>query len=211
MTNEQPEPSTEIDFRPPQGTLDDDHIWERREQESSLNFLAFCEYRDLGVRRTVRRAAAQFYTRHQQEDDPEGGRSGVAIFKDWAMKHAWTTRAEAYDIWLEAELRANAHQALRDMRERHAAVAQMAVEKAADRLAIAETDEIALGDAIKLLKEAAAIERVARGDADRVTLEGVAGGEPISIAPAISADGLEARIQAILSERRQAEAIEVTE
>ena len=61
--------------------------WEQQPGESSRAFGAFCAYRDLGPRRSLRAAAAAFY-----------GRSSAALERQvdkWSGAFRWVERASA--------------------------------------------------------------------------------------------------------------------
>src|SRR5216684_2052292 len=85
--------------------------WEQQPGESSRAFGAFCAYRDLGPRRSLRAAAAAFY-----------GRTSAAVerqFDKWSGAFGWVERASAWDRHLDAEARRAQEEARREMVERH--------------------------------------------------------------------------------------------
>jgi hypothetical protein len=97
--------------------------------------------------------------------------------KSWSATHNWVARANAYDTYLDEQTRYEQLEAVKDMRRRHAAVASMALAKAAERLRIASSESLSINDASKLLDLAVKIERLARGEAsERHELSGLNGG-----------------------------------
>ena len=93
-------------------------FWERQPDESATAYQAFCTYRDMGLTRSLRKAAEVFYA--DREDD-EGGYQGtterlpgpaqIQRFKEWSRQNLWQSRVEAFDaeearkrsVWLEQE------------------------------------------------------------------------------------------------------------
>ncbi len=82
-------------------------FWERQEGEPHTAYMAFCEYRDAGLTRSLRRAAAIFYAENSDDHrdqgetagSPEIGTSGqVARFKAWSRRWMWRARVEAFDV-----------------------------------------------------------------------------------------------------------------
>jgi hypothetical protein len=78
--------------------------WERLEDEPPMAYAAFCEYRDEGITRSLRRAAQNFYAQHGDDEghrtDTEGTPPGAAAlrrFKEWSRTWMWRARVEAFD------------------------------------------------------------------------------------------------------------------
>src|SRR5262245_35576295 len=85
--------------------------WEQQPGESSRAFGAFCVYRDLGPRRSLRAAATAFY-----------GRSAAGLERQldkWSRAFHWVDRASAWDRHLDAETCRAQEKARHDMAERH--------------------------------------------------------------------------------------------
>ncbi len=82
-------------------------FWERQPDEPNTAYQAFCTYRDMGLARSLRSAAAAFYQSNEADaggdrtettGSPESGTSGqVARFKEWSRTWMWTARVEAFD------------------------------------------------------------------------------------------------------------------
>ncbi len=82
------------------GTL----FWEKLPEETSHAYQAFAIYRDQGITRSLRSAAAAFYTKdgggaqREPKGGPKSGTSGqIARFKEWSRRNMWTARVEAFD------------------------------------------------------------------------------------------------------------------
>src|SRR5690349_20623085 len=100
--------------------------WEQQAGESARAFGAFCVYRDLGPRRSLRAAAAAFY-----------GQSSAARERQcdkWSRAFHWVARASAWDRHLDTEARQAQEAARREMAERHVKEARALQAKAVERL-----------------------------------------------------------------------------
>jgi hypothetical protein len=63
-------------------------IWEKQADETPKSYNAFCAYRDLGIHRTLQKAAQIHYGR---ED------ANKRQLETWSAKYDWVKRAAAYD------------------------------------------------------------------------------------------------------------------
>jgi hypothetical protein len=68
--------------------------WERRPDESGQAYKAFCEYRDLGLERTIKSAYQKAIKRPTQYTS---GR-----WTSWSVRYEWDARARAYDAHIAA-------------------------------------------------------------------------------------------------------------
>jgi len=68
------------------------HSWERETGETQRAYEAFKIYRDLGPRRSLRRAAELVYGE---------GTGSVRRIEKWSRAHDWVARAQAYDDYHE--------------------------------------------------------------------------------------------------------------
>ena len=143
--------------------------WEQRPGETARAFGAWAAYRDLGPKRTLAAAARAYY-----------GRTSGALERQldkWSVAFGWVARARAWDAHLDAEARKAQEQARRQMAERHAAEAVALQEMALRRLKAMSPDELAPGDVLQFLVDAAKLERLARGEPETVSEERRQGGE----------------------------------
>jgi hypothetical protein len=149
--------------------------WEQQPGESSRAFGAFCAYRDLGPRRSLRAAAEAYYRR-----------SSAAVLRQcttWSAAFAWVERAAAWDRHLDAEARRAQEEARREMAERHAREARALQAKAVERLRALRPEELAPADLLRYLVEAAKLERLALGEPDAVRRQELTGkgGGPLGV------------------------------
>lgn len=67
---------------------DTPNLWERLDSDTDKSFAAFCIYRDMGDRRSLDKAAQDYY-----------GKSRVSLgqFEKWSVDHNWQERVAAFD------------------------------------------------------------------------------------------------------------------
>lgn len=182
-----------------------DHIeppdpWDPVKGETARGYEAFRMFLSLGAGRTLKTVTAQTYG----IENPSGNSAKYRQVKKWSAQFRWFDRAMAYDLWREGELRRDAIEAERDMRRRHATVASVALQKAAEKLRSLNSETLSAREATALLDTAVRVERLARDVADRQEISGPGGG-PISI----DVDALERKIASVLG--RVDEEVEVDE
>jgi hypothetical protein len=134
--------------------------WEQQAGESTRAFGAFCVYRDLGPRRSLRAAAAAFY-----------GRTSAAVERQldkWSRAYHWVERTGAWDRNLDAEACKAQQEARREMVERHVKEARALQAKALERLRALIPEELGPADLLRYIIEAAKLERLALGEPDTV-------------------------------------------
>src|SRR6516164_8756210 len=134
--------------------------WEQQTGESSRAYGAFCAYRDLGPRRSLRAAATAFY-----------GRASAALERqldNWSRAFSWVERTSAWDGHLDAEARAAQEEARHDMVKRHLQEALALQSKALERLRALVPEELQPADLLRYIVEAAKLERLALGEPDTV-------------------------------------------
>jgi hypothetical protein len=134
--------------------------WEQQPGESARAFGAFCVYRDLGPRRSLRAAAAAFYGRTSAASERQ--------LDKWSRAFSWVERASAWDRHLDAEARAAQEQARREMVERHVREARALQAKALERLRALCPEELGPADLLRYIVEAAKLERLTLGEPDTV-------------------------------------------
>jgi hypothetical protein len=149
--------------------------WEQQRGESARAFGAFCIYRDLGPRRTLRAAAQKFY-----------GRAAASLERQidkWSRAFRWLERANDWDRHLDFEARRVQEEVRREMVERHVKESQLLQAKALERLRALRPEELEPADLLRYLVEAAKLERLALGEPDSVQRQEVTGrgGAPLHI------------------------------
>lgn len=136
--------------------------WDRRQNETTKAYEAFCIYRDMGRERSLAKVSEK-----QQK-------SGSLIGR-WSREHGWVDRAAQWDDEQERIEREIAQKeqvkAIRDMRKRHADVAHAMILKAAKALTRIPEDEIKPQDISRMVDVAAKLERISRGDVGEVVEE----------------------------------------
>ena len=90
-------------------------FWEQQPDETAHAYHAFAAYRDLGITRSIRKAAGTFYG---TGTDPK--LSQINTMKAWSSQNLWVARAEAFDAHMDRERIIELEQARRDHVERAA-------------------------------------------------------------------------------------------
>ena len=134
--------------------------WEQQPGESARAFGAFCAYRDLGPRRSLRAAAAAFY------GQPSAARERQV--DKWSRAFRWVERTSAWDRHLDAEACQAQEEARREMAVRHVREARALQAKALERLRALRPEELGPADLLRYFVEAAKLERLALGEPDTV-------------------------------------------
>jgi hypothetical protein len=133
----------------------------RRPGESARAFAAFCCYRDLGPKRSLREACRRFY------DGETPGK--VRQLERWSAAWGWGARAAAWDEELDRQARETQERQRRGMAGRHARLAVACQDKALARLAAMKAEELGPAEVLRYLVEAARLERTAWGEPETVT------------------------------------------
>jgi hypothetical protein len=141
--------------------------WEQQPGESARAFGAFCVYRDLGPRRTLRAAAAAYYRR-------TSGTLERQVDK-WSSAFRWIERASAWDRHLDDEARQAQEVAHREMAQRHVREARALQAKALERLRTILPEELSPADVLRYFVEAVKLERLALGEPETVQRQEVTG------------------------------------
>jgi hypothetical protein len=147
--------------------------WEQQPRESARAFGAFCAYRDLGPRRSLRAAAEKFYQRSSEAVSRQ--------FRTWSSTFRWVERASAWDRHLDAQARQAQETARREMMERHVKEARALQTKALERLRTLRPEELGPAELLRYFVEAARLERLALGEPEAVQRQELTGkgGSPL--------------------------------
>ena len=144
------------------GKVNTPEPWERRQDESTKAYEAFCTYRDMGRERSLSKVAEKL-----QKSETLMGR--------WSRTYDWVDRAAKWDDEqdrIEREIAQKEQaKAIKDMRKRHADLAQAMLIKSARALARIPEDEIKPGDVSRMVDIASKLERISRGDVGEVIEE----------------------------------------
>ena len=162
--------------------------WEKQEHETSKAYAAFCAYRDMGTDRSLVKIIPILYG---QNNDYKA-RSKQGQISAWSSKYGWVARVEAYDVYLEENVRRESEAAIKKMAHDHALVASLAIHKGAERIQLivngADKDgnplpsELTPKEAIDFIRFGAELERKSRGAPDQlVELSGEVKGSSVVI------------------------------
>ena len=144
------------------GKVNTPQPWERRPEESTKAYEAFCTYRDMGRERSLSKVAEKL-----QKSDTLIGR--------WSRTYGWVERAAKWDdeqdrIERETALREQV-KAIKEMRKRHADLGTAMLIKAAQALKSIPIQDIKPGDISRMVDVASKLERISRGDVGEVVEE----------------------------------------
>jgi hypothetical protein len=145
--------------------------WEKQNEESGPAFQAFVVYRDqgLGNRSTARVSEAL-------------GKS-VVLMHRWSRRWQWVSRVDAYDRFLDDQMRDRHLRELYEAKDRHANLARLMQSKFLERLRDVPADQLPLAILAPMLKVATDVELRALGESTlkvETELTGARGG-PITL------------------------------
>ena len=148
---------------------DSGEFWERLEGESDAVYSAFSYYRDLGISRTLKRAACAYYSErgYQGATEELPTTSQVQRFKKWSARWLWVARCEAFDAE-ESRLRMLKMQHRRiETAEHHWNIGALTLNRVAAALqnAAAFGEDLPLRSLPQFMREGSAIQRLALGEA----------------------------------------------
>ncbi len=143
-----------------------DAVWLKQPGETALSYEAFCKFRDLGPRRSLRQATKAAY---DLDELPSNNSSKLWVVKKWSAKFDWVERAWAYDAHIDRMSRIEQVETAKLMVRRHAAVATVAIAKAGERINAINPAQLTPREAAALLDLGVKIERTARGQVSEFT------------------------------------------
>ena len=143
-------------------------FWGRLDEEPATAYSAFCCYRDMGIARSLRKAAKAFYVeRDGHRRDTEGLPTGSQLsrFKEWSSRYMWRARVEAYDAEEAAERSCKLKERRIRSAEFHFNLAQLALQRCAERLQTMalEGEVVPLRTLPRMMDVAAQMQRLALG------------------------------------------------
>lgn len=95
--------------------------WERQPHESAKAYHAFCLYRDMAEARSLQKVCEKL------------GKSKTLMDR-WSARWGWASRVEAYDVYMERQLRLESEEERKAMARRHAQIATGMLTRVAKRL-----------------------------------------------------------------------------
>ena len=148
--------------------------WEKQDHETSKAYAAFCAYRDMGTDRSFTKAIPIIF--NNIPDDKIRLKYGQ--ISAWSSKYGWVARVEAYDVYLEENVRRESEAAIKKMAHDHALVASLAIHKGAERIQLIVNgadkkgnplpSELTPKEAIDFIRFGAELERKSRGAPDQL-------------------------------------------
>lgn len=150
--------------------------YDRLDDETVEDFTIFALYRDMGVRRSVKRAAEK---------------AEVAVYRvsELSRRHAWRSRADAFDDAMDRQARRELAAEIISERKKTAAIIRVARQKVVDRVMEIDPSELSPRDVAVWLEVLTKLSRQAHGDTEvtKVEVTGKDGG-PITMAQEMTAE-----------------------
>ena len=103
--------------------------WERRTGETLKAFDAFCTYRDMGKKRSVRSVA-------------EALNKSVTLIARWSSGHKWVKRVEKYEDYLARETMLDNEELIKNAKRREMLVGTTMMNKLIERINSLQPEEI---------------------------------------------------------------------
>ena len=148
--------------------------WEKQDHETSKAYAAFCAYRDMGTDRSFAKIIPTVYGQIPLSKH----RAKRGQLSEWSVKYGWVARVEAYDVYLEENVRRESEAAIKKMAHDHALVASLAIHKGAERIQLIMNgkdekgnplpSELTPKEAIDFIRFGAELERKSRGAPDQL-------------------------------------------
>lgn len=133
-------------------------LWERQPNETAKAFEAFVIYRDMGVNRSIRKAAQTL-------------NKAVTTLAEWSTKHEWVKRVAAWDAEQDRIARNELVAEMASTRKKQRKQAQRMQEKGMELLESISIGDAKLSEIVSLLKAGMEQERIAIGDVGEVIEE----------------------------------------
>lgn len=176
--------------------------WEMQPGESPLGYQVFCQYRDLGPNRGMRRIARKT-ARDGDTAVVQAGVASMARIQLWSVRWDWVARAQAYDRHL-AEIRRQAiedehvemahRQARAAIEVQNLAMARLLGGADVEGLKPADLKPV---DVIRWLEVGQKIERLARGEPDTIQRHEGPDGGPVRVAAVTSDEEMLANMRVL--------------
>jgi hypothetical protein len=142
--------------------------WDRQVGEGPKAYAAFLTYRELPAgTRSTRRCVPLHYGSEFTDDHPSF-RAKWKVLQHWCARYEWVERCCLWDAHQSIQLAAQRVYDVQRMRDRHAAIATIALEKASERLSTLDPDDMGVHDLVKLIDLGVKVERLSRGDPDAI-------------------------------------------
>ncbi len=145
--------------------------------EPAAAWAAFCAYRALGPRRSIRGA----YRQRSGNEGATGNGQASGCWNAWARAYRWRERAEEWDRHVDREARLAHVDAVREMNRRQVELFQAVQAKALEALAKTTAEDLAPPDIVRWLVEATKGERLARGEVTEAVRNEQAGENKVTL------------------------------
>lgn len=184
--------------------------WEQLQRESPKAYSAFVMYRDLGIRRTLRKVAALYYEVTEESVGAGGENSNkVRNIEIWSSKFSWVQRAEKWDQHIQSLKDQRTEDDVLAMKERHASIAMAAQSRVVAALNSVDPTKMNLLQLLQTLDIAVRNERLARGVP--ATVDAIVAGDKSPQLSAVSDETLDAKLHAWIAAKDPKNLIEAGE
>jgi hypothetical protein len=176
--------------------------WDKLEYESAEAYSAFNLYLQMFPNRSLRKVRHLRMQAQAAEGVIVPEPKNAEHIAEWSKQYYWVERAAAWDRHQSELMAAEARTALTDMRTRHAAIANAALSKVAERLNTLDSANVNVRDMLTMFDLGVKVERLSRGE----TTENVGlaeGADPL----AVISDDLRERLRSVIH-RRDADPLE---
>lgn len=135
-------------------TLIGTNQWDQQPGETVKAFEAFRTYRDMGPTRTIMKAL-------KLNTGKENTRGRYDV---WSMQNDWVNRCNAYDRFMDQQYTNGVAKQVKDMAERHAAMASVFLNKVVQRLQTIDPNSLTPDQLLKWFDVCTKVERLSRGE-----------------------------------------------
>ena len=136
--------------------------WERLQGESGAAFAAFCDFRDLGLERNIRKAVETSLARSGEKDVAAQNKK-YHVWRNWAAQYKWRERAGDFDKYLEKLKQAELRKTIEAQGEKHRAVTGKMLGLVEKKLDLMNPAELTQGNVTEWVQTAIKAEREAAG------------------------------------------------
>lgn len=139
--------------------------WERLPNESGRVYAQFCVFRDMPYKDKEHDNFTKAQIRRGRSIKKTAKQIGcsVSLITKYSTRFNWRSRAEAYDDYVERELRERDEAEIRKMNKFHANAGRQLAAKALRGLINLDENGLSATDVVKMLDTGAKMERLARG------------------------------------------------
>lgn len=144
--------------------------WEKLEKESAAAFAAFCNFRDYGTDRNIKRAL------EQTEPDTIKRAKRYRLWLSWSARFCWGRRAADYDVYLDKLKQTERRRTIETREEAYREVTGKMLETVNKKLDLMRPDELAQNNIKEWMEAAINTERGIFGICDKTKRDA---GQPV--------------------------------